>query len=226
MTNDQEPDLPEEEFNQRFLAVLAPHNPARPELMARHAWLVREKNKVMNLTRITSPEEMATKHVLDSLAAIPILAGTDDVSVSRVLDLGTGPGFPGLPLACALPELSVTLLDGTRKKIEFLNDVVGDLGITDQVSRVWSRFEEHIRPERKEYDIVLARAVGPLSRILQWTTNNWFGPLLLWKGPKFEEELDDCHRVLKKRKMDVVLDIAYDLPGDEAERRLVMIDWI
>ncbi|MFT7618468.1 MAG: 16S rRNA (guanine527-N7)-methyltransferase [Planctomycetota bacterium] len=226
MKNTTEPDLTEEEFNERFLGAMGEFRPGGADKMARHAWLVREKNKVMNLTRLTSPEDMAVKHVLDSLAALPILAGTDDIKVSRVLDLGTGAGFPGLTLACALPDLQVTLLDGTRKKIEFLNDVVGDMGMSQQVSRVWSRFEDHIRPERRDYDVVMARAVGPLSRILQWTTNNWFGPLLLWKGPKFEEELDDCHRLLKKRKMDVVLDISYDLPGDEAERRLIMIDWV
>ncbi len=87
------------------------------------------------------------------------------------------------------------------------------------------RFDEHIRPKRREYDIVLARAVGPLPRLLEWTKNNWFGPLILWKGPRFEEELDQAHKLLKQRKMDVVLDIAYSLPGDDAERRIVMIDW-
>ncbi|MCB9831364.1 MAG: 16S rRNA (guanine(527)-N(7))-methyltransferase RsmG [Planctomycetes bacterium] len=215
----------ETEFNDRFLAALGEFRPWRAELVARHAWLVRERNEVMNLTRIVEPEDMARRHALDSLAAVPVLAGTDDVDVRRVLDLGTGAGFPGIPLACALPELRVTLLDSTRKKIDFLKEVVADLGLEEQVDCVWGRFEDFIRPHRKDYDLVLARAVGPLERLLGWTTNRWFGPLVLWKGPRFEEELDDAHRLLGERKMDVVLDVAYEIPGDPAERRIVVIDW-
>lgn len=216
----------ESEFNDRFLAGLGEFKPWRAELVARHAFLVRQRNEVMNLTRIVEPEEMARRHVLDSLAAVPVLAGTDDVNVNRVLDLGTGAGYPGIPLACALPEMHVTLLDSTRKKIDFLKEVVKDIGLEDQIDCVWGRFEEFIRPERRNFDLVLARAVGPLSRLLEWTTNRWFGPLVLWKGPGFEEELDDAHKMLENRKMDVVLDIAYQIPEDPAERRIVVIDWI
>ena len=218
--------LTEEAFTGRFLEALGEFRPARAELIARHAWLVRQKNRVMNLTRIVEPEDMAVRHALDSLAAVPVLAGTDDVSVDRVLDLGTGAGYPGLPLACALPDLKVTLLDGRRKKVDFLRAVVEDLGLEEQVECLWGRFEDVIRPRRKSCDIVLARAVGPLERLLGWTTNRWFGPLILWKGPGFEEELDDAHKLLAGRKMDVVLDVGYQLPDDDAERRIVMIDWI
>ncbi len=213
------------EFNERFLAALGEFQPWRAELVARHAWLVRQRNEVMNLTRITEPEDMARRHALDSLAAVPILAGTDDVDVHHVLDLGTGAGYPGIPLACALPELKVTLLDSTRKKIDFLTEVVADLGLEDQVDCVWARFEDFIRPRRKDYEMVLARAVGPLKRLLDWTTNRWFGPLVLWKGPGFEVELDEAHKLLGHRKMEVVLDIGYQIPDDPAERRIVMIDW-
>ena len=120
----------------------------------------------------------------------------------------------------------MTLLDSKRKKIDFLSEVVKDLGLEDQVDCVWGRFEDYIRPQRKRYQIVMARAVGPLTRLLDWTTNAWFGPLLLWKGPGFEDELDDAHKLLKHRKMDVVIDIAYQIPEDPAERRIVMIDWL
>ena len=219
----EEPD--EEEFTRRFLAALDTWAPQRAPLLARHAWLVRKKNEVMNLTRITDPEGMAVRHCLDSLAALPVVIGTDDAPVTRVLDLGSGAGWPGLALAIAVPGLEVTLLDSTGKKVRFLEEEVAELGLEDQVTCVWGRFEEWIREERKHFDLVIARAVGPLTRILGWTTNRWFGPLVLWKGRAFEDELDDAHRLLEKRGMGITLDLAYQLPGDEAERRLVVIDW-
>ena len=217
--------MQEVEFRDRFIAALGPWAPERADLLARHAWLVAEKNKVMNLTRVTEPEAMAVRHGLDSLAAVPILVGTEDAPVTRVLDLGTGAGWPGLAAAIALPGLQVTLLDGTRKKITFLEEVVKDLGLTDDVTCVWSRFEDYIREHRRGYDLVLARAVGPVSRLLEWTTNRWFGPLVLWKGPRFEDELDDAHALMTKRKIGVTMDMAYELPGDDIERRLAVIDF-
>lgn len=217
--------IDELEFTTRFIAALGEFAPERADLMARHAWLVAKKNEVMNLTRIVEPEDMAVRHALDSLAAMPILLGTEDEPIRRVLDLGTGAGYPGLALAIAVPGLEVTLLDATRKKVDFLREVVADLRLEDRVDCVWGRFEDWIRPNRKSFDIVMARAVGPLGRLLEWTRNAWFGPMLLWKGPGFDEELDDAFRTLGQRKMDVVLDLAYQLPDDEAFRRLVMIDW-
>lgn len=217
--------IDELEFTTRFIAALGEFAPERSDLLARHAWLVAKKNEVMNLTRIVEPEDMAVRHALDSLAAMPLLVGTDEQPIRRVCDLGTGAGYPGLALAIAVPGLKVTLLDATRKKVAFLAEVVADLGLDDRVDCAWGRFEEWIRPRRKSYDIVMARAAGPLLRLLEWTRNNWFGPLLLWKGPGFDEELDDAHRTLGRRKMDVVLDLAYGLPGDDADRRLVVIDW-
>lgn len=219
-------EIDEVEFTRRFIDTLGEFAPERPDLLARHAWLVAKKNEVMNLTRIVEPEDMANRHALDSLAALPIVMGTDDAPVHRVLDLGTGAGYPGLALAIAAPQLQVTLLDATRKKIDFLTEVVADLGLDDRVDCVWGRFEEWIKPRRKDYDIVMARAVGPLSRLLEWTRGNWFGPMLLWKGPGFDDEMDDAFKTLGKRKMDVVLDLPYQVPDDEAFRRLAMIDWV
>jgi 16S rRNA (guanine527-N7)-methyltransferase len=218
-----EPEISEWEFIGRVMKAIEPFAPERPILLAQHAWMVREKNKVMNLTRITDPEGMATKHILDSLVATPILQGTEDVSIHRVLDLGTGAGWPGLALAIANPEIELTLLDGTKKKVDFLQEVVKKLGLAGQVTCVWSRFEDYIRAERHSTDLVLARAVGPLREILEWCTNRWFGHILLWKGPRFDEELTEAADLMRDRRLELVLDEHYQLPGDDAARRLVMI---
>ncbi|MEC9475459.1 MAG: 16S rRNA (guanine(527)-N(7))-methyltransferase RsmG [Planctomycetota bacterium] len=212
-------------FRDRFISALGPFAPGfSRETLARHAWLVREKNQVMNLTRIVTPEEMAIRHTADSLAALPLLAEGGEQIFQHLLDLGTGAGWPGLSIAIACPHLRVTLIDSTRKKIDFLQSVVDELGLQDRVTCVWARFEDWSREHRKEIDLVTARAVGPIDRILGWCTNNYFGPILLWKGPAADQELKDVEGLMWKRRLFVALDEPYQIPGDEAVRRLILID--
>ena len=213
------------EFRDRFVAALGPFAPGfAREGLALHAWRVRERNEVMNLTRIVEPEEMAIRHAADSLAALPLLAEGGETIFQHVLDLGTGAGYPGLSLALACPHLKVTLIDSRKKKIEFLQELVEELGISDRVQCIWSRFEDWIRSHRKEVDLVTARAVGPIDRLLGWCTHNYYGPLLLWKGPAANEELGAVEGLMWKRKLFVALDEPYQIPGDEAVRRLILID--
>ena len=115
-------------FKERFLAALGEQAPERADLLARHAWQVAVKNQVMNLTRIVDPKEMAIRHALDSLTAVPIFMNTEDFAVESALDLGTGAGWPGLALAIAIPHLNVTLLDARKKKIIFLEELVKTWG--------------------------------------------------------------------------------------------------
>lgn len=215
--------LSEREFTDRVLEVLEPFAPKNAAMLARHAWLVRQKNRTMNLTRIVEPEDMARKHILDSLAAVPILEGVEGIRMKHVVDLGTGAGWPGLALAIAVPDLKVTLLDSTKKKITFLEEVVADLGLGDRVDCKWARFEDYIRGARHGTDLVLARAVGPLKDLLEWCTGKWFGHLLLWKGPRFDDEIAEADEILFRRRLGIVLDETYMIPGDDAQRRLVMV---
>lgn len=216
--------MDEASFNARFFAALEDWEIPNVEGLARHAWLVREKNRVMNLTRITDPEGMALRHALDAIAAVPLLNGDAGPVIHRVLDIGTGAGWPGLALAIVCPHLEVTLLDARRKKIDFLQEAIADLGLQDRVTAVWSRFEDYIQAEQDSFDVVMARAVGPIDRLLEWCTNRWFGPLLLWKGPALEDELKAARQLMRKRRLEVTLDLDYMLPGDETPYRIVMLD--
>ena len=115
-------------------------------------------NRRVNLTAIRDPDEMVTGHLLDSLVARPLLAG------ARVLDVGTGPGFPGLPLAIVEPHRHFTLLDSNRKKIMFVQHVAGLLGL-DNVAVVKGRGEDYAPGQR--FDTVIARALAALPRLVE-----------------------------------------------------------
>lgn len=128
--------------------------------------LIVEGNRRLNLTRITKPIEFWEKHLWDSLRGIAKLLPTNNntgwqPSVQKVLDIGTGAGFPGLPIAIALPQLSVTLLDSTRKKIAFLETVVAELKIKNATALA-GRAEEIVRDSHygKAGDIAVIRAVA------------------------------------------------------------------
>jgi len=114
-------------------------------------------NKKVNLTAIRDADEMITAHLLDSLVALPFLYG------NRILDIGTGAGFPGLPLAICEPQRHFELLDSNNKKIMFVQHAVTLLGL-DNVSPIKARTEDYAPAER--FDTVIARAVGPLNRLL------------------------------------------------------------
>lgn len=139
-------------------------------------------NRAYNLTAVDTPAEALTKHVLDSLAALRAVSGT------RVLDVGTGAGFPGLPLAIVAPERQFTLLDSHRKKLRFVDQAAATLGLAN-VTTVHARAEDYA-PERG-FDTVTCRAFAPLSRFVAWAGHLVApgGRLLALKGPIGGDEL-------------------------------------
>ena len=126
-------------------------------VLEQFAALLLEKNRVMNLTAITEPEQVATLHFLDSLALTQIL----DFSGRRVVDVGTGAGFPGIPLRAAVPDMELTLLDSLGKRVLFLQDCCAALKL-EHITCVHARAEEFAADHRESYDIAVSRAVAAL----------------------------------------------------------------
>ncbi|MGI9224968.1 MAG: 16S rRNA (guanine(527)-N(7))-methyltransferase RsmG [Woeseiaceae bacterium] len=140
-------------------------------------------NQKVNLTAIRDPQEMITGHLLDSLVVRPFLEGV------RVLDVGTGAGFPGLPLAIVDPQREFILVDSNNKKIQFVQHVAGLLGL-DNVTAVNARTEDYAPGER--FDTVIARAVAALPRLLEIAGHHVGedGVFVALKGRHLAEELD------------------------------------
>lgn len=167
----------------------------RTEQLAAFLGLMLAMNEQMNLTAITEPEAVWSRHALDALSLVPHL--TDLPAGARVLDVGSGGGVPGIPLAIARPDLRVTLLDATEKKIHFLQDAAASLGLAN-VEAVAGRAEE--AELGAPFDAVVARAVAKISTLLGWTAPfaKEGGRLLFIKGEKAETELRDAKKELRK----------------------------
>jgi 16S rRNA (guanine527-N7)-methyltransferase len=117
-----------------------------------------EWNKKFNLTAITDPEEIRIKHFEDSLTLLQAIQLKDQ----SVIDVGTGAGFPGIPLKIVCPEIKLTLLEATKKKVEFLKHIVSILNL-QEVEIIWGRAEEIIKRKRESFDLALSRAVAKLN---------------------------------------------------------------
>jgi 16S rRNA (guanine527-N7)-methyltransferase len=171
--------------------------------------LIEKWNKAYNLTAIRDREEMVRLHILDSLAVAPHIEG------QRVIDIGTGAGLPGIPLAICLPEIHFTLLDSNAKKTRFVQQVVLELKLKN-VEVCHSRVE-NFHPE-KAYDAVLTRAFASLADMVKLTAHllGKDGVLLAMKGQNPDAELE---RVAGKKSV-----IPVSVPGTDAERCLVRIE--
>ena len=186
-----------------------------------YAELLVEWNEKMNLTAITAPEDIARKHFLDSAAAL--MTGKID---GRVIDVGTGAGFPGLVLKIMKPEIKLTLLDSLNKRLVFLQAVIDRLGI-EGVELIHSRAEDggHNKALRERFDVAVSRAVAqlPLLSELCIPYVKEGGVFLALKGPSAEEEV-----ALAKRAVTIlggeyegVLDV--QVPGGDMDHKIVII---
>ena len=168
-------------------------------------------NQRMNLTAIRERGAQITKHLLDSLSIQPHLRGT------RVVDIGTGAGFPGLPLAIVNPQRQFMLLDSTAKKLKFIEHVAQELGLAN-VQTIHTRAEDYKPDDR--FDIVVSRAVGPVLRFMNWSSHLCVGGgrLLAMKGRYPHDELENLPNGWK---LAAVHRLA--VPGLDEERHLVEI---
>lgn len=178
-----------------ILSILSEYSPlstAQAEQFVRYYELLLEKNSVMNLTRITEFDDVVEKHFADSLA----LAKYKDLTGPlRILDLGCGAGFPGIPLKIAFPALQVTLLDSVGKKISFVNDVIRELQLNDCVG-IHARAEDLARKNdfREQFDLVTSRAVANLSTLSEYCLPfvRKGGSFIAYKSGESDEEIQNA----------------------------------
>ena len=183
-----------------------------------------EWNKVMNLTGITEYEEVNEKHFLDSLS---IVKSCDMTKVSSLIDVGTGAGFPGIPLKIAFPELEITLLDSLNKRVKFLNEVIERLGLTG-IRAVHGRAEELVKQagEREGYDLAVSRAVANLSTLSEYCLPyvKVGGMFLPYKSGKVEQELEDAKKAVSVLGGKCLETVYFTLEGTDMERSLIRIE--
>ena len=178
----------------------------------------------MNLTRLTSPREIAVKHFLDSLALLTVVVLPEN---SRIIDVGTGPGLPGLALKIVRPDLQVTLLDSTAKKLLFCRAAADALGCAD-VKTVHARAEDVAKMPALvgQFDSVVARAVAPLDRLLPWLSPfvRQGGVVIALKGTNVADELAAARPVARRLGLTMATPISVTLPETEEPtvRQIVM----
>ena len=186
--------------------------------------LVIEQNRVMNLTAITEPHEFAVKHIIDSLSAWDekIFSG-----VEKILDVGSGAGFPGIPLKIFRPQLKFTLLDSLNKRVEFLRRVVAELEL-DGVEIYHGRAEELARQKnfREQFDVVTSRAVARLNILAEYCLPfvKVGGKFVALKGKSFREELDEARAAIKILGGGEIFIREMKLPTLDDKRAVIYID--
>ena len=184
------------------------------------AGLLLEKNKVMNLTAITEPRDVATLHLLDSAALLTMA----DFGGKRVVDVGTGAGFPGIPLRILRPDFDLTLLDGLGKRIAFLQEVCQALSLS-RVECIHARAEEFAAARREEYDLATSRAVAALNVLAELTLPlvKPGGAFLAMKAVDSDAEIESARSAIGQLggRIEAVRD--YRIPGTEVFHRVILI---
>lgn len=185
-----------------------------------------EKNKVMNLTGITEFEEVIVKHFIDSLALVKVIDKDkllDDISI---IDIGTGAGFPGIPLKIAFPEIKITLLDSLNKRINFLKEVSEELGF-ENIEFIHGRSEDFGRnPQyREKFDICVSRAVANLATLSEFCVPfvKVGGSFVSYKAGDCGEEVGVSIKAVEKMGGKITNQLEYVVPTSDLNRVLLMI---
>lgn len=185
-----------------------------------------ETNKVMNLTAITDLDEVMVKHFIDSLL---VVKSTDMNKYDSMIDVGTGAGFPGIPIKIMFPHLEVTLLDSLNKRLRFLNEVIEKLKL-EKITTVHGRAEDagHNRDNRESYDLCVSRAVANLSTLSEYcipfVKKN--GDFISYKSSVSDDEICESEKAIKLLGGKIISKSKVPLPCSDVERTFVVINKI
>ncbi len=175
------------------------------------------QNEVMNLTAITEPTQVAKLHLLDSLSLLTLA----DLRGKKLIDVGCGAGFPGVPVKIACPEVKLTLLDSLAKRMNWLESFLPQLGIDAEF--VTARAEEAIADRREQYDFATSRAVARLNILLELTAPyvKIGGAVLAMKGTAAREELDEAKNAI--RKLGLKVEKIQEFPVDDTAHTVIVL---
>ena len=184
--------------------------------------LLIEWNKKINLTAITEPNEIILKHFVDSLTISKYISdGT------RVVDVGTGAGFPGIPLKIYRQDIEITLLDSLQKRINFLDEVIRELNL-EKIETIHSRVEDFGKDKkyREKFDIATSRAVANLATLSEYLLPlvKIGGKVISMKGSLIEEELENSKNAIKILGGEIERVDEFDLPNSDISRNIILID--
>jgi len=176
-----------------------------------------EQNKVMNLTAITAPDQVAKLHLLDSLSLLTL----DNLEGKRMIDVGCGAGFPGVPVKIACPGVELTLLDSLGKRMNWLEAILPQLGVDAEC--VTARAEEAVADRREKYDIATSRAVARLNILLELTAPyvKVGGAVLAMKGTAAQEELAEAKNAIKR--LGLKLETVRQFPVDGTAHTVIVL---
>lgn len=215
----------QESFASKVQAALSIElTPVQNEQFAAYRALLLSWNQQLNLTAVRTPDGIDSTHFLDSLSCTLV---TGSLADRTLIDIGTGAGFPGLPLKIVFPSLRLTLLESAQKKARFLKTVVGELGLSD-VWVVAQRAEEagHDPAYRERYDWVIARAVADLRVLLEYMSPfcRVNGRILAMKGPAAFDEIESAAHALKELQTEVAAlqEVPNDVSGEKSRYLLVL----
>ena len=180
---------------QMLLAVMPELNEEQTDKFIKYYNMLTERNRTVNLTRITAPKEVVAKHFADSVLGASLIP-----EGAKVIDVGTGAGFPGIPLAIVRPDISLTLVDSLGKRVSFLEEVCAQIGIGARC--IHARAEDAARDDslRAHFDIALSRAVAPINVLIELTAPflKIGGCSLMYKAGNIGEELSLASNALKE----------------------------
>jgi len=190
--------------------------------LSQYLQLLKSKNEVLNLTRITDLQEAWIKHVLDSLMAAPFFQKPG----MQVADIGTGGGMPGIPLAILFPSAHFTLVDATEKKIKAIEEFARELNLKN-VTCVSARLENFAQhpSHREQYDLVTARALAPLRVLVELSIPliHPYGNIIAYKGPEYINELTAARNAIQTLRAESPRVFHYSLPEDMGNRTLIQL---